>query len=271
MKNHLLFVPIMLACLFAGCQNTPDAATAEKMVREVNAEFQQQPYQTIEQNTPDDYVFINGEGVFASKEQMLQRIKKDVKIGKWDLDNLKVRALDHVLVATGVNNHSMGGDDGKALTYQTAFTYVYQEKGGKLESVAGQHTHVQNATKEEEAAIIKLVQADTKAFLAGDVAGLKNTWAFTPYTRGMAVSSDGQKVYGGSGDDMQKFVESVKPTDATFTQSNYNIKINGNMAWATFDQQVTQPGKSGYSTHEMRCMEKINGNWRILVVASQAI
>lgn len=270
MKNPLLFVPIMLACLFAGCQSTPDAATAEKMVREANAQFQQQPYQTMEQNTPADYVFINGEGVFATKEQMLQAVK-DVKIGKWDLDNLKVRALDHVLVATGVNNHSMGGDDGKALIYQTAFTYVYQDKGGKLEQVAGQHTHIQTAIKEEEAAIIKMVQADTKAFLAGDVAGLKNTWAFTPYTRGMAVSSDGNKAYGSSGDDMQKWVESVKPTESTFTHSNYNIKINGNMAWATFDQQVTKADKSGYATHEMRCMEKINGAWRIVVVASQAI
>ncbi|MBK8424673.1 MAG: hypothetical protein IPL27_01270 [Lewinellaceae bacterium] len=46
----------MLACLFAGCQSTPDAATAEKMVREANAQFQQQPYQTMEQNTPADYV-----------------------------------------------------------------------------------------------------------------------------------------------------------------------------------------------------------------------
>jgi hypothetical protein len=266
-KHQFFFVPIIGAFLLIGCHNTPDAATAEKMVREANEKFQQQPYQTFEQNTSGDYVFINGEGVFATKEQMLQGIK-DVKFAKWDLGNLKVRALDHVLVATGVNHHSMGGDDGKALTYQTAFTYIYQEKGGKLEQVAAQHTHVQNATKEEEAAIIKMLEADTKAFLAGDVAGLKSTWAFTPYTRGMAVSSNGQKAYGGSGDEMLKWVEGIQPTEATFVNSNYNIQINGNMAWATFDQKVTQPGKSTAAAHEVRCMEKINGNWRIVMVAS---
>lgn len=269
-KHQLFFASIIWALLFTGCQNTPDAATAEKMVREFNAKFQQQPYQTLEQNASGDYVFINGEGVFATKEQILQGIK-DVKFAKWDLDNLKVRALDNAIVATGVNNHFMGGDDGKAQTYQTAFTYIYQEKDGKLDLVAMQHTHVQNETKEEEAAIIKMLEADTKAFLAGDVAGLKSTWAFTPYTRGMALSSNGQKAYGGSGDEMLKWVEAVKPTEATFVNSNYNIKINGNMAWATFDQKVTQPNMSTAATHEVRCMEKINGSWRIVVVASQGM
>ncbi|MBK8424674.1 MAG: hypothetical protein IPL27_01275 [Lewinellaceae bacterium] len=152
----------------------------------------------------------------------------------------------------------MGGDDGKALIYQTAFTYVYQDKGGKLEQVAGQHTHIQTAIKEEEAAIIKWCSRH-KSIFGGRRSRFENTWAFTN-TRGMAVSSDGNKAYGSSGDDMQKWVESVKPTESTFTHSNYNIKINGNMARATFDQQVTKADKSGYATHEMRCMEN---KWRL--------
>lgn len=267
MKHSSFFISIICAFLLFGCQTTPDTATAKKMVQDMNTKFLQQPYQTLQQNVSDDCVFINGEGLFNTKEQMLQ-VVKDTKVSKWDLENLKVQAFDHVLVATGVNNHAMGGDDGKALTYQTAFTYVYQEKGGNLEEVVAQHTHVQNATKEEEAAIIKMMEADTKAFLAGDVAGLKNTWAFTPYTRGMAVSADGQKAYGGSGDDMSKWVESVKPTTATFANSNYNIRINGNMAWATYDQKITQQDKSTVVSHEVRCMEKINGKWRIVMVAS---
>lgn len=269
MKNHpFFFISILFAFLFMGCQNTPDAATAEKMVREFNAKLQQQPHQSFEQNTYSDYVFINGEGGFVTKEEMVA-MSKDLKFEKWDLENLKVRALDNVLVATGVNNHAVSGDDGKASLYNTAFTYVYQAKGEKLEAVLFHHTHVQNATKEEEAAIVKVLEADTKAFLAGDVAGLKNTWAFTPYTRGMAISAKGEKAYGGSGDEMLKWVESIKPTQATFANSNYNIHINGNMAWATFDQKVTQPNKSSTASHEVRCMEKINGNWQIVVVASQ--
>jgi ketosteroid isomerase-like protein len=147
-KHQLFFVPIIWASLFIGCQNTPDVATAEKLVREFNAKLQQQPYQTFEQNTSSDYVFISADGGFVSREDMVGMLK-DAKFEKWDLQNLKVRALDNVFVATGINNHTIVGEDGKASTYNTAFTYVYQNKGGKLEQVAMQHTYVPNATKEE--------------------------------------------------------------------------------------------------------------------------
>ena len=147
-KHQFYFVPIILASLLIGCQNTPDVATAEKMVREFNAKLQQQPYQTFEQNTSPDYVFINGEGGFVTKEQMVG-MAKDLKFEKWDLQDLKVRALDNVLVATGVNHHSILGTDGKVSSFQTAFTYIYQVKGGKLEQITMQHTHVQKETNEE--------------------------------------------------------------------------------------------------------------------------
>ncbi len=142
-KQQFLFVPMVWALLLIGCQEkTLDVATAEKMVREINVKFQQQPYETLEQNGSSDYVFINGEGGFVGKEQMLQ-IAKGTKIAKWDLDKLKVLVLDNVLVATGINNHSVGGDDGKASTFHVAFTYTYQVKNGELEVVTMQHTHVQ--------------------------------------------------------------------------------------------------------------------------------
>lgn len=271
-KHQFFFVPIIGVFLLIGCQkNATDVATAKKMVSDLNVKFQQHPDQVMEQNSSGDYVFITGEGDFVTKTQMTE-IAKSLKIAKWDLDSLKVRVFGNVFVATGVNNHTVvGNEDGKTTDYQTAFTYIYQEKGGKLELVSMQHSHVQSSTEEEEAAIIKVLEADTKAYLAGDVAGLKNAWAFTPYTRGMAVSAKGEKAYGGSGDEMLKWVESVKPTQATFTHSNYNIRINGNMAWATFDQKITQPNKSSATSHDVRCLEKINGNWHIVVVASLGI
>ncbi len=149
MKKHLsFFVPVLVTFLLIGCQkNTLDVATAEKIVRDFNAKFQQQPDQTLVQNASGDYVFINGEGGFVTKEQLVE-MAKSLKVAKWDLDNLKVRAFDNVLVATGVNNHAMVGNDGKTATYQTAFTYIYHVKGGKLEVVSMHHSHVQNAMNE---------------------------------------------------------------------------------------------------------------------------
>jgi hypothetical protein len=157
MKNYqFFFVLIIGVFLLVGCQEKApdvataqiDVATAEKMVRDFNVKFQQHPDQVMEQNTSDDYVFINGEGGFVPKTEMTE-ISKSLKIAKWDLENLKVRVLGNVFVATGVNNHTVvGNEDGNATDYQTAFTYIYQEKGGNLELVSMHHSHVQKATGE---------------------------------------------------------------------------------------------------------------------------
>lgn len=155
-KHQFLFIAIIGIFLLMGCQeNTPDAsttgidvATAEKMVRDVNEKFKQHLDELIAQNTSDDYVFINGEGVFVTKEQMAE-IAESWKIAKWDLEDLNVRVFGNVFVATGVNSHTMVSNaDGQAIDYRTAFTYIYQEEDGKLEQVSAQHSHVQNATNE---------------------------------------------------------------------------------------------------------------------------
>ncbi|WP_296705792.1 nuclear transport factor 2 family protein [Algoriphagus sp.] len=156
-KYQFFFVLIIGVFLFFGFQeNSPnavnseiDAATAEKMVRDFNSKLQQNPEQMMEQFTSDSFVFINGEGAFVTKAQMNETLKS-WKIGKWDLNNLKVRVYGHVFVATGVNNHSLvNKQDGSTLDYQTAFTYIYQEKDGKLEEISlQQHSHVKPATNE---------------------------------------------------------------------------------------------------------------------------
>lgn len=155
-KHQFFFVPIIGIFLLIGCQeNTPDVATAEinvataeKMVRDFNAKFQQYTDQVIEQNISDGYIFINGEGAFATKAQMAE-MTESWEISKWDLKDLKVRVLGNVFVATGVNNHTMvSTEDDNSMDFQTAFTYIYQEQDGKLELVSQQHSHVQNATDE---------------------------------------------------------------------------------------------------------------------------
>ncbi len=44
MKHSSFFISIICAFLFFGCQNTPDTATAEKKVQDLNKKFLQQPY-----------------------------------------------------------------------------------------------------------------------------------------------------------------------------------------------------------------------------------
>lgn len=43
--------------------------------------------------------------------------------------------------------------------------------------------------------------------------------------------------------------------------SNYMIRVSGKVAWASFDQKNSN---SDVPFHEFRCLEKINGEWKIL-------
>lgn len=150
MKNLRFFFILLIgaALLFGFHEHTSDAASAEEMVREFNAKFQKNPAQMTREQTTDDYMFINGEGAFASKEQMSE-VGNHWGITKWDLQDLKVQVLGNVYVATGVNHHIMESKENEnTMEFRTAFTYVYHEKDGALKWASAQHTHVPKAEDE---------------------------------------------------------------------------------------------------------------------------
>ena len=51
-----------------------------------------------------------------------------------------------------------------------------------------------------------------------------------------------------------------KANNEVTTFANYNIRVNGNTAWATFDQKSA----AGNITHEFRCLEKMGSDWKIV-------
>jgi hypothetical protein len=53
-------------------------------------------------------------------------------------------------------------------------------------------------------------------------------------------------------------------TMAKSKYSNYAIRVSGTVAWAMFDQKAVTPEGRETDTHEFRCLEKINGKWKII-------
>ncbi|MBL7826600.1 MAG: nuclear transport factor 2 family protein [Saprospiraceae bacterium] len=52
-------------------------------------------------------------------------------------------------------------------------------------------------------------------------------------------------------------------------RTNWNIRVSGNVAWATYNQSLTVPqfGIKNSQTAEIRCLEKTNGRWTISVLS----
>ena len=217
-----------------------------------------------------DYTFTSNGQVVDAKA--LINCFESYKVTTFETSNVKVRQYGTAAFATGTAHHVyISKTDGSTLDYTDLFSYTFAYQGGKWLILGGQHSDVPIDQKQEEAAIKAALEAETKVYHDGNTEGVRSHWHFSPQTRAAATTIDGQTLYGNSGEEMRKFFTDLKPTNQSFSNSNYNIKISSGSqtAWVTFDQTTKDTaGKTLYLSHEFRGMEKVNGVWKILALSA---
>lgn len=122
------------------------------------------------------------------------------------------------------------------------------------------------SAQSETATIQKMIEAESHAYHeSADRNAFLNYWN---------IVADAHMVYSGNGTcillnakDMKaagKKSDAPKPDHAKVEMSNYVIRNNGNVAWASFDQKSTTPDGKISNQHEFRCLEKVGGDWKIV-------
>ena len=111
--------------------------------------------------------------------------------------------------------------------------------------------------------IKKVIEKETTTWRIGDIKGHAECWKIQPYTRILVSTADGVSF------DIPPSLM-INPTpdimgDSSISvNTNYKISIHGNSAWTTHDQLTTaKDGTKSYS-YEMRMLEKIKGQWKIV-------
>jgi hypothetical protein len=118
------------------------------------------------------------------------------------------------------------------------------------------------AQSKDEASIKEVIERETATWRAGDATGHADCWEIRPYSRVFVSLLDGTHI-DVSPETMKKQSE-VMGGGGSSINSNYKIAVNGNTAWANFDEETTtKDGVKGYS-HEMRMLEKVYGKWKIV-------
>lgn len=117
----------------------------------------------------------------------------------------------------------------------------------------------------DEAAIKKVCEAETRTWLDGDKAGHAACWQVQPYSSVMVSLPDGTFI-SATGNEISATEDQAMGGGGTFTNSNYVIRINGNTAWATFDQVGADSKGNKMTAKELRILEKVNGAWKIVVM-----
>lgn len=122
--------------------------------------------------------------------------------------------------------------------------------------------HAQSA---DETAIKKVCEAETRTWLDGDKAGHAACWHVQPSSLVMVSLPDGTFITA-SGSDISATEDQGMGGGGSFTNSNYVIRISGNTAWATFDQTGADTKGNRMTAKELRILEKVNGEWKIVVM-----
>lgn len=131
-----------------------------------------------------------------------------------------------------------------------------------LLALCGLFVYAQSA---DEADIKKVCEAETRTWIDGDESGHAACWHVQPYSSLCVSLADGTLI-NMSGADLMKNEKKTMGGGGTFTNSNYIIKVSGDMAWATFDQVGANPKGQQKTSKELRILEKVKGTWKIVVV-----
>lgn len=128
----------------------------------------------------------------------------------------------------------------------------------------------------ERAKIVAVIEAETAAWLAGDVAGWAACWVQDARAQhvnarpsvGARILQGFEAVLGYMAPIIERMPEDgLAPGD--IRRENWRISVGADMAWATFDQLVplgSGPDAAPGRHNQMRILEKVGGAWKIAAV-----
>ncbi|MBV6439259.1 MAG: nuclear transport factor 2 family protein [Haliscomenobacteraceae bacterium CHB4] len=126
-----------------------------------------------------------------------------------------------------------------------------------------------SAQTTDETAVKNLIARETDAYNASDWTVWSGCWAHEKYISWSANVRTGYvQVIGWEAlEEMMRsnFSNDPEPWKATVRRENWNVHINGNMAFVTFSQTVTDDGAGfSYTSSETRTCEKQEQEWKII-------
>ncbi len=116
---------------------------------------------------------------------------------------------------------------------------------------------------DDEESIIQLLEKESFSWRAADLEGHADCWYIQPYSKILISNVNGISV-----DVPPNAIVNPKPESmgkgGYSRNSNYKMSIQEFNAWVSHDEVSTaRDGKKTYS-HEIRLLEKISGNWKLV-------
>ncbi len=121
----------------------------------------------------------------------------------------------------------------------------------------------QAQTTNDTIAIKQLLAKEAATWRSGDVQAHAACWHIQPYSQTLVSTPDG-KAFLVPASAMADPAKNVGGKGGYATASNFNFSIHGNDAWVSHDEISTAVDSTKSYSHELRILEKINGEWKLV-------
>jgi hypothetical protein len=126
-----------------------------------------------------------------------------------------------------------------------------------------------SSSKNDSDAIKSVIEQETKAFFEIDKQSWQDSWAHSPYAFWSFADTTDVNSFSGWENIEKGFADyfrTAKASKAEIDRTWLDIKIFGNGAYARFTQHV-KDNSARPPQAEVRVLEKINGQWKIICVS----
>jgi len=118
-----------------------------------------------------------------------------------------------------------------------------------------------NPQADESQAIKSLLEKESATWRSGDSKAHAACWHIQPYSKILISTAEG-KMLDIPAEDIVKPIANA--SGGTSKNTNYKMSIHDDNAWVSHDEvSIAKNGKKNYS-QEIRLLEKINGNWKLV-------
>ncbi|HEY1870422.1 MAG TPA: hypothetical protein VGG71_05150, partial [Chitinophagaceae bacterium] len=119
------------------------------------------------------------------------------------------------------------------------------------------------AQTNDTTAIKQLLEKESVTWRSGDEKAHADCWYIQPYSKILVSTADG-KCFEVPLSVMIHPPENMFGKGGSSVNSNYTFSVHGDEAWVSHDEVSTaKDGTVSYS-HEIRILEKINGEWKLV-------
>jgi hypothetical protein len=118
-------------------------------------------------------------------------------------------------------------------------------------------------TKDESTRITQLLEKESTTWRSGDSEAHASCWYIQPYSKILVSTMDG-KTYDIPPNEMIKISPDNVGSGGSSKNTNYKMSIYKKNAWVSHDEESTAKDGSKTYSHEIRILEKINKEWKLV-------